>query len=390
MALTPKQQAQYDSLINAGASKESAMGAASLVPDKAQPDTSDFTSQLQQKLLDQSGIISSDNTKLESKIADAITGVQQGAKDSAKVVASQYDRQKAVVADQGQSQMTSAQESQRGYATNTAALKQLSDNTNKQLNDLEQRKQELILQGNAAAAQQVSSLQVQAIQFHQQAQQQVFANLLGIGNYAQQSQQIKNQADQFKATMDFQSNQAISGIALKYGLSISPGETLDSITTKAMPFASQEEKLQLDQLRTQIDANRATTAKALADAKAGTTLNTAQIDALALAYNSGGQAVLAGVKDPVLQASVINRAATMQGENLVQSAHDAGDDKDTARDDIISNAALNASVKASALSALDKVYGNNPKPQQTQSNPFVGFSNFIRVNFMKEPPLKTY
>lgn len=337
---------------------------------------SDFMNQLQNTLLQQSGIVSSDNSQLEQKIQDAISGVKSGNDASAQALTLDYNRQIGQAQQAGAQQVTSAQEASRGYATNTAALKQLTDNTTKQVNDLEQRKQELILQGDASTASQVSALQVQAIQFHQQAQQQVFSNLLGLGNYAQNVAQTQNQAAQFQSTLDFQNQQAISTIATKYGISVAPGETLQSITTKAMPYASAEEKGQLDQIQSQIRVNNANAAKALTDANTGGPYN---IDALAMAVNNGGAAVLAGIKDPNIQSQVINRASDLKWSSQATQAASNGQSKADYNASIVNNQALSATDKSAALKASDTAYANAPaaKTSTGGSGPLGAFGNII-------------
>lgn len=230
----------------------------------AAPQTADtsFVTQLQEKLLGQSDLISSENTNLENKINEAISSVREGAKASTGAVESAYNREKGYAQERGATQFTRALEEQRGFATNTAALRQIQEDTNKELKDLEQRKQELILQGQAAAAGQISQLQLQAVQFRQQAQQQVFSNLLGMSNFGLQIQQQRQQEIQFNRQQSFQESSAISNVALTYGLDVRPGDTLQSITTRAMPFASKKQQLELAQMQANINKINAEIAQA--------------------------------------------------------------------------------------------------------------------------------
>lgn len=318
-------------------------------------DTSSFIGQLQQKLLGQSDIISSENTNLENKINSAISSVQQGQQASAQQIGLNYDQQIQQAQDTGGSKLTSALELQRGFATNVAGLKQLAQDTDKQVQSLESQKQQLILQGQASAAQQVSNLQLQAIQFQQQAQQQVFSNLLGIGGFAQQQQQN----DLSKQNQDFTQQQAMTSIALKYGLTVGPNDTLASLTTKAMPFASQEEQLQLQQLQTQISLNKAQTQKALSDASAGSPLSQDQIWSIANASITQ-PAVLGLLKTPADAAAVINTASGIQYTNYVTQAtglQQQNVNKSGAQYQVNSDQTLTPIEKAAALKAIDQVYG---------------------------------
>jgi len=139
--------------------------------------------QIQSKLLQQSDLVSSSASNIEAKIGEAISGIQKGQEAGAARIESQFGREKAFQAEQFAQQKTSARESQRGFAVNTAAMRQLDERTEKSLRDLEQRKQELILAGESTAASQIAGLQVQSLQFQMQAQQQAFSNMLGIGQF---------------------------------------------------------------------------------------------------------------------------------------------------------------------------------------------------------------
>lgn len=378
MALSKAQQTQFDSLTAAGASKDAAMNAAMLVPDtsgagaKVSANSTDpFIQQLQQKLLGQSDIISSTNTKLEDKIGAAIKGVQDSTGSANAATTLAFDREKGYAADAGATKLTGAQEGQRGFAQNTAALKQLTDSTQKQLNDLESRKQELILQNNAQAAQQVSSLQLQAIKFQQEAQQQVFSNLLGMGNFAQQQAQMKQQADQFSRQQGFAENQAVSQVALKYGLTVGPGETLESITTKAMPLASQEEQLQLAQFRSQIAANNASTQKAYADIRANQPLDAATLASLGSAMLSNPNMVMSVVKNSDQLGAILGAAkdaAYKDAPSNIQTNVNNGVTLETTKTQILGSPYLSVDQKKTLIDNAETAYatGNVPSTLGTQ------------------------
>lgn len=362
-----------------GAVVDTSTGALVSGPTNSSPNSSssgastgntDFINQLQQKLLGQSDIISSENTNLENKINDAIKNIQTGQQASAQAITSSYDRQIADAAKQGQNQITSFNESTRGYATNTAALRQLTEDTSKQLKDLEQRKQELILQGQAAAAGQVSQLQIQAIQFHQQAQQQVFANLLQMGNFAQQQQQ--NSLAQ--RSQDFQEQSAKATIALQYGINVNPGDTLQDVINRAKPMASQKQQLELAKLQSDILKNKAEAAKAYNDAAAGGTSSSSDVDILSRgALNSNG-ASLALIKNPDTYAKVVTRMAAMQKEDVasaVSGYKSEGLNKVAAQRDARNTYKDNPQLLAIANAEIDKQYGNSFSESNAGAGSFV-------------------
>lgn len=265
--------------------------------------------QIQQRLLSQSDVISSQSTGLESKINSIIGGIQTGEQSSEQATNLNYNQQEQQAQQAGTQALTSAQEAQRGYATNYAALQRIQDTTTKNISNLETQKQQLILQGQSQAAQTISNLQVQSLQYQQQAQQQVFTNLLNLASFGQQQQQIQ----QSQQAQTFTEQQAITSTALKYGLQVQPGDTLASITSRAAPLATQEEQNALKLQQAQINEANANAQQSLAAARAsGAKLTPTDISGLASAYLSplGGAGVLANVKDPNDLSAIIASAGT--------------------------------------------------------------------------------
>lgn len=220
------------------------------------PTTQDtFLEALQGKLLNQADMVSSSSTGLESKIAEAIGGVQKSGAASTAALESAGSREIAFQKEQFAQQKTGVLEAQRGFATNTAALTALDVRTEKSIRDLEQRKQELILQGESATASKISELQMKAIEFRQQAEQQSFSNLFNMGQFALNVQAENRAKSQFSQTIELQKTQQAfdqstkyAEIALRYGLKSIPGETLGSLVARAQPIASQLQKAELAKL----------------------------------------------------------------------------------------------------------------------------------------------
>lgn len=347
-----------------------------------------FMQQLQQKLLGQSDIISSESTNLENKIGEAIKSVQSSNQSSAAAVTSSFDRQIADAQKTGQQNLTSALEGQRGFAQNTAALTQLKDQTDKQVKDLEQRKQELIAQGNANAASQVAALQLQAIQFHQQAQQQVFSNLLGMANFEQTRSYNQAQIDAQNRSQNFQESSQKAQIALQYGINAGPNDTLQDIVNRAKPFASKKQQLQLDQIQSEIDKNRAQTQQAISDAQANKTLDAANIDALAQAYINN-PAVLSLVKNPNSAAAILNKAVGLQATNTVKNLQSENKTKAQAQQEVMNSDAYSPADKQAILTEIDKQYGPDAKQPEKKaasfSNPLDSITSWFAQNVLGEP-----
>lgn len=337
-----------------------------------QPVQSSMTDTLIQKLLGQSDIISSQSTGLETKINDIISGIKSGTDASAASISSSYGRQEALAQQAGDRQFTSARESQGGFAVNTAALKQINDNTKQQVNDLEQRKQELILQGQAAAAGQITQLQMQQLQFQQQAQQQVYSNLLGITGISQQRDAAATAAQQFQQQQTFQTTQAMGALATQYGLKPRPGETLDSLYARASADmgASSPAALAIKQAQSQIQANNAQTALALAKTAASKPLTPIDLASLAGAYNSVGPAILGQISSANDQAAVIQEANKQEMgiySGAAQSNYDNGIPKSSLIQTIMSDQSI--VNKNGAIQAVNNVYGTNESPKKKATSP---------------------
>jgi len=132
------------------------------------------------KVMGETGVVTSEDTGFEKAIAET----QRAGEASRARIESQAGREIAFAEEQFGVQKTGLLEGGRGFARNNAAIAQLDARTEKSLKDMEQRKQELLLAGEESTARQVSQLMVQEMQFNQQATQQQFANLLGLGNFA--------------------------------------------------------------------------------------------------------------------------------------------------------------------------------------------------------------
>lgn len=153
-------------------------------------DTDTFMAELGNRLLGQSDVISSSASGIEDYFDKAIRGIESARDAGAQRIESAFGREAGYQMDEAQQNFRSFSEGRTGYATQMTAFRRLVETTDKNMNDLEQRKQELLLQGESEAASQIATMQIKALEFKQQAQQQVFSNLLGLGQFEQQKQQM--------------------------------------------------------------------------------------------------------------------------------------------------------------------------------------------------------
>lgn len=342
-----------------------------------------FISELQKKLLSQSDLISSSNTELEDKIGKAISGIEKSSRASAQRIESEFGREIGYAVDEGELTRTGIREAGSGFATNTALLRLVDERTDKSLKDLEQRKQELLLSGEAAAASQISGLQMQEIQFRQASQQQMFSNLLSLGSLG-----LQISADErAMRSQSFTETSTMSALALQYGVALQPGDTIDTVAARAAPFASEKQQLDLARIRADIARSNAEISKINREAAAGAIQST-DVDALAMAYNQGGQAILSGVKDPNIQAQVINRAAELQkaeGVAAAQSYFDRGLTKNKAIAAVANDTSIAPALKPQVLQAIEKVYAaGGPSKVTPSSQSYSSFGVPIKGEFQIE------
>ncbi len=250
-----------------------------------------FITQLKAQMTGQQGIVSSAEQDVSQLIKDAQANIVAGNQAGAAKIESQFEREKGYQKEQNIRTITTAVESQRGFATNNALLRQIREEGDKSIKDLEQRKQELILSGNAAAAQQLSGLQLKEAEFLVQSRQQVFQNLISMAGVGLQAGSLQLQKEQFEqSAYQFERGQAakVGEIALQYGVNLAPGDTLESVINKAIPRADEMSRLALEDAKASILLKRAQAAAANASAARDRKEMSTDIDAMAKALQIWG------------------------------------------------------------------------------------------------------
>jgi hypothetical protein len=216
-----------------------------------------FISNLQKTLAESAGVVSSYDTEIDRGIKTAIESTQKGMQANTRRLESQYSREKTYAAELGTAKSTMENEARRGFATNTGILKQIYADTDKQIKDLDMRKEELILQGNMEAYNRISDLQVKSLEFKQESAQKTYSNLLQMANFGLAARTEKRQDRQ----QSFAEKQALGALALQYGVKVEPGETIDDVVNKAAPFASDRQRMELAQMQASINESNARISK---------------------------------------------------------------------------------------------------------------------------------
>jgi len=211
------------------------------LPNTGGVDTNLLMKALQDQLLSSSGMVTSGTSEIETRFNNAIESIKTGKEAGNEKLQSEFERNANYLGEKFNADQLSGREQQSGGLQAFGALKALTESTDKSLKDLAMRKEELVLANNVAAANKITDLEIQAIEYREKARQQVFNNILSLGNF---SETVKAGQREEKA-QTFREKQTMSEIALKYGVSVNAGDTIESVVTKAMPTASAQAKAEL-------------------------------------------------------------------------------------------------------------------------------------------------
>lgn len=318
-----------------------------------------FLKTLQDKLLS-SPTVSSLDTGIEAGLPSIIKKTQEAGTAMATRTASEFERQIAETRKVGAERLTVAEESQRGFATNTAQLRSIQESTDKEVKDLEQRKSEALLLGDSTTANRISELQMKSIEFNQQAKQQAFSNMLGMATFALSAQTQERLARE-QTTAE---KKAVADIALKYGVEASSNDTIDTITAKAFQSASEQQKAELLKTRSETALKVAEAQKALRGEEVKT-LDPFTLDILSDALVSGNTQFLAGLKTNEQFAQVF----------------EAGEKKKT---EIVGSLAKNAFSRGLSMQQWLKEMENSPSAYDTTLVHKIAIETFAN----KETPAK--
>jgi hypothetical protein len=187
---------------------------------------------------------------VEGNIRNIIGNVRGAQQASAQRIESEFQREFAFQEQQGLNQIQQHREGQVGFGTQMVALRNLVETTDKNLNDLKQRKEELLLAGEAEAAQQIANLELQALKFRQDALQKSFTNTISIAGLgiemareSRLAQESIAQESRLERQLAFEQESAIAEIQLEFPeVTIPAGSTLEEALKIARPFALKDKE----------------------------------------------------------------------------------------------------------------------------------------------------
>lgn len=269
-----------------------------------------FTKNLQENLMKSSEAISSSPTGVQKTVDEAIAARKEATIQGAELITSQSDREIQLAREKAQREVVSVQESERGFGRSMATYRQMEEDSNKNIKDLDQRKKELILQNNIAGVNAVEKLQMDALKFKQDAMQQTFSNLLGMSNWNIQ----KRAQDLAERGQNFTVRSQTAAFAMKYGVKLNPDDTIDTLMAKIPAGTlSREEAATLARFASETKLNNAR----VAEIRSGEVFNSTDsgtVDANAQAARRD-TSILQKL-NPQARALATNRAAVVDKEEV--------------------------------------------------------------------------
>lgn len=272
------------------------------------------------------GISSSSSTSLQNSINEAITNTQIAGDLGSERLMSERNREVAFARDRAGATYDTALEGRKGYATQVAALRELTETTEKSIRDLDKRYQEAILANDSATAQRVADLQIKKLEFQQEQEQQFYNNMFSLASMEQQQNQFERGLSHDEAMLEKQfgfdltmfekqtmrdERNKIMDWAAEYGVEVGPNDTMESMISKISPFVDQKRQLELQALRADINESNARTAAALKEVEDTNDLDPVILDAMAMAYMNGQTQFMSGLKTTDQLGQVYNRVQEM-------------------------------------------------------------------------------
>ena len=217
---------------------------------------------LQGKIESAAGAVSSATSNIESTVNNAIRGTQSATDMGRSRIESQFGRESSYAVDNAKRNFQNFSESRTGFGTQMAAFRNLVQTTDKEMKDLDMRREELILANDSAGAQRVADLQMKALEFKQKAAQDTFNNILQTGAFALQASAEQRAGREFTANLQLNRDKLnldiltqkkneeaqMASIAAEFGVELKPGDSMADVVTRVAPMANSIKRAQLNQL----------------------------------------------------------------------------------------------------------------------------------------------
>lgn len=277
-------------------------------PRQPNPNTDAVMSALTERLTQQGqGISSSASSELANTISAAMGDIQTAGDLTSQRLQSERQREVAFARDRQGAQITGALESRTGFGTQVAALRELTETTDKSVRDLDQRYQEAILSNDANTASQIAGLRLEKLKFAVEQEQNFYRNLFSLAGLSMQQEGMEREDERFFAGQEFEERMfeqrvfqdernMMLGLAAEFGVEVGDGDNIETMIGKISPFVDERRGLELQEIRLRMEESRARIAEARAGAASNNALDPSTVEALAMSFINGDVGFLAGLK----------------------------------------------------------------------------------------------
>jgi hypothetical protein len=167
-----------------------------------------------------------------------------------------------------------------GLSQNAMSLQMIQNDNNDTIKQLQASATAAMANGDVQFATQISQLQAQQYSMALNAKEAILSNLVQEGS----SVASLSQAQTAQATQQEQQLNDMATLASKYGVTVQPGWSLQDVVNKVAPIASEQERLTLGTMQSQINSNNAQASLAAAQASVISPLQPDQISSLITWY----------------------------------------------------------------------------------------------------------
>ena len=266
-SMTPEQAQAFEGMRGAFGVDTSPAPTGGATPEVGEEDLSRsdiLMEELTGRLMGQGDVVRSGADRIGEAFESAREDIEAGAEAVETGVGARFDRLRAETQDMSELRQRAFDESRQGFATNNAMLKELRKESDKKVKELERMEQEALAQNQHQTAQQLSQLRLQELQFEQQAEQQIFDNMvqsIGVGLQIQAGerdlQRLNIEQDRLRqdeVRIQSEKRMFMANIASQYGIDMEEGETIDSLVTKVSERdLTEREAMELELLAAQIE-----------------------------------------------------------------------------------------------------------------------------------------
>lgn len=224
-------------------------------------------SELTDRLMGQSDIVRSGTDRIEDAFEEARQEVRTAYDATQEKTESEFASLREEVESKARQETQTFKESRRGFATNTALLKDMRETHDKKINELSKQEQQAYAQGRADQAERLADLKLKEIEFEQEAEQQIFNNMLQemtVGFELDQRERDVQRLDmerqkllQDQSRINVEEKMFMTELASQHGVSVDDDDDFNTLTKKiSEKDLTKREQLELDVMRAKIETEK--------------------------------------------------------------------------------------------------------------------------------------